>query len=106
MATRVTLHDPKTGIVKQGLFGFSWTTLIFGGFPALFRGDIVTALLVTVLNIFTLGVAGLVWAFFYNKKFTLKLIERGYQFADDENKVSLARASLGIAAKKTVPALP
>ena len=60
----------------------------------------------TVLNIFTLGVGGLVWAFFYNKKFTLKLIERGYQFADDENKVSLARASLGIAAQKTVPALP
>ena len=65
MASIVMLKNPKTGIIKKGLYGFSWTTFFFGPFPAFFRGDIVVGLVITVLNILTFGVAGFIWAFFY-----------------------------------------
>ena len=96
MAQVVMLRNPQTGIVKKGFFGFSWTTLFWGGLPALFRGDIIIGLVVVVLQILTWGVATFFWAFFYNKQYTLKLIEQGYQFADSEGTVALARAKLGV----------
>lgn len=104
MADTVMLRHPKTGIVKKGFYGFSWTTLFFGGFPALFRGDIVMGLIVLVINFFTFGVAGLIWAFFYNKTYTHKLLEQGYEFADGEAKNALARSKLGIVAQASLPA--
>jgi hypothetical protein len=90
------LRHPQTGLTKIGLVGFSWTTLFFAGFPALFRGDIIIGLVIIVLNIFTFGVAGLIWAFFYNKSYTTKLVEKGYQLADSEGVNAFARAKLGI----------
>jgi len=91
------MRHPQTGLVKKGFVGFSWTTLFFGGFPALFRGDIVVGLVVILINFFTVGIAGLIWAFIYNKNYTSKLIEAGYQFADGEALNALARAKVGIA---------
>ena len=104
MADTVMLRHPKTGIVKKGFYGFSWTTLFFGGFPALFRGDIVMGLIVLVINFFTFGVAGLIWAFFYNKTYTHKLLEQGYELADGEAKNALARSKLGIVAQASLAA--
>lgn len=43
MAKTVMLRHPQTGILKKGLYGYSWTTLFFSGFPAIFRGDILQA---------------------------------------------------------------
>lgn len=96
MAKIVMMKHPKTGVVKKGFFGFSWTTLFFGGFPALFRGDILTGVIVTVISLLTFGIGGIIWAFFYNKKYTTTLLEKGYKFADSEGIVSLAKSSLGI----------
>ncbi|MEW5773873.1 MAG: hypothetical protein AB1916_10165 [Thermodesulfobacteriota bacterium] len=92
------LKHPQSGLVKKGLFGFSWTTFFFGGFPALFRGDILTGVLVIILNLVSMGIAGILWAFFYNKSYTTKLLEKGYEFADSEGVVSLAKSKLGVAA--------
>lgn len=39
MATHVPLHRPGYPGVKSAYSGFSWTTLFFGFFPSLFRGD-------------------------------------------------------------------
>lgn len=97
MATVVMMKHPQSGIVKKGFYGFSWTTLFFGGFPALFRGDIAVGLIVFVANFFTAGIAGLIWAFMYNKSYTHKLLEQGYIFADSEAANDLARAKLGVA---------
>jgi hypothetical protein len=91
------LKHPKTGILKKGFFGFSWTTLFFGGFPAIFRGDLLIGVLFLILQWFTFGLAGLIWAFIYNKTYTTKLIEQGYEFADSPTLVNEARAKLGIA---------
>ena len=104
MATQIMLKHPQTGIIKKGLYGFSWTTLFFGGFPALFRGDIVVGLALIVITILTCGIAGIIWAFVYNKRYTLALIEKGYVFAGAEAENDLASRALGVSLQK--PAQP
>lgn len=97
MATVVMMKHNQSGIVRKGYVGFSWTTLFFGGWPAIFRGDIGTGVLFILLQLLTCGVAGLIWAFLYNKSYTRKLLERGYAFADSEGVVALAKQRLGVA---------
>jgi hypothetical protein len=96
MATVVLMKHPETGLVKRGFIGFSWTTLFFGGLPALFRGDWIMGLILVLLSILTLGVAGLIAAFMYNKHYTSKLVESGYVFADSEALNTIARAKIGV----------
>ena len=106
MATAIMLKHRQSGLVKKAFYGFSWTTLFFGMFPALFRGDFITFIggffVLGILGIFTFGigaaVAMLVWAFFYNKYYTRRLLEQGYEFADEDVNVRQARLSLGVAA--------
>lgn len=65
---------------KTAPVGFSWTTCFFGGWPALFRGDWKMALIIFVCSIFTYGLAGVVFAFFYNKMYIKDLVQRKYWF--------------------------
>lgn len=51
---------------KTGMQGFSWTTFFFGPFPALFRGHISAALIMTLVAFVTVGISWLVFPFFYN----------------------------------------
>ena len=101
MATTVMMKHPETGVIKKGFYGFSWTTFFFGGFPAIFRGEIGLGLIVVVLAMLTLGLSSLIWAFIYNKRYTLGLVEKGYAFADSEGKNGEAKAKLGIAPVKS-----
>lgn len=104
MASTVALRHRQSGIVKQGYYGFSWTTLFFGFFPALFRGDFITFIggftISVIIGLMTLGIGflfiGLIWAFMYNKYYTRKLIEKGYEFADGAGSNALAAAALGV----------
>lgn len=98
MATIVMMKHRETGLVKKGFVGFSWTTLFFGGFPALFRGDFLIGLVFILLAVLTGGLSNIIVAFFYNKQYTTKLVEAGYQFADNEGLNTLARAKLGVSA--------
>lgn len=91
MAKKIRMRHPKTGIVKDGFLGFSWTTLLFGPIPVWLRGD------------FPLGFAGLLTpfsAFVINKWYTVRLIKKGYDFADTETENDLARMKLGVLASK------
>lgn len=96
MAQVIMMHNPATGIIKKGFYGFSWTTLFFGGFPAIFRGDLLTGVLVLVADVLTGGLAGLIWAFIYNKRYTLDLINQGYQIMPTDPNINEARLKLGI----------
>ncbi len=96
MATVIIMKNPNTGIIKKGFYGFSWTTLFFGGFPAFFRGDLLTGVLVIIACILTSGIAGIIWAFFYNKWYTRKLIEEGYEFVGTPQEIQEARMRLGV----------
>src|SRR5213595_952735 len=75
----VYLENPRTGHLKEAPVGYSWTTLLFGGFPALFRGDWKWFLIITLLNIATWCVAGIVFSFFYNKMYLKDLIGSGFK---------------------------
>lgn len=104
MATRIALKHKETGLVKAGFYGFSWTTLFFGFFPALFRGDFITFIggfVITIIIAFvTMGIGaffiGLIWAFMYNNYYTRKLLERGYVLASSEGENALAASALGL----------
>ncbi|MCW1754169.1 MULTISPECIES: hypothetical protein [Rhizobium] len=104
MAAEVKMINPATGVVKTGLYGFSWTSFFFGGFPALFRGDVGIGLgLIAVgfvAGIFGLGlgwfVVGVIWAFVYNKLYTTRLLDAGYKLADTPEKNAAACAALGV----------
>lgn len=91
--------------MKNGFYGFSWTTFFFGFFPALFRGDFITFIggfvIAVIVGLLTFGVGafciGIVWAFMYNKYYTRKLLERGYALAGSEGENALAASALGMA---------
>ena len=128
MAKIVMMKHEKTGVVKKGFYGFSWTLFFFSGFPALLRGDVLTGWSIigfyfvynialflilfhslhdvipvwfgmfvlassAVSSLFTLNVA---CAFVYNKRYTLHLLEQGYQFCDTPTIVTEAKMKLGI----------
>ena len=105
MAATVHLVHPQTGIQRNGYYGFSWTSLFFGGFPALIRGDTGYGLAILLGGCLAGAVSfgslwflvGLVWAAIYNKQYTLRLIQQGYQFDDSPARVEAARAALGVA---------
>jgi len=67
------------GAIKMGKSGFSWTTLFFGIFPALFRGDFKWALIMFLIGFFTGGLSWLVFPFIYNKLYMNDLITSGYR---------------------------
>lgn len=104
MAKSIQLKHKTSGIMKTGYFGFSWTTLFFGGFPALFRGDFLTFIgtfvVLFLIGIVTFGVgafiAMFIWAFFYNGYYTRKLLEKGYVFSDFQNTTQEAARVLGV----------
>lgn len=106
MATSIKMRNPKTGLTKQGFYGFSWTTFFFGMFPALFRGDFLTFIgafvILIILAAITFGIgafiAMFVWAFMYNKYYTRKLIEKGYRFDGTSQENALAAEALGVEA--------
>jgi len=93
VATPVKLRHRDTGLEKIGSVGYSWTTLFFGPFPALFRGEylvFLTYFAVAVAILIILPVAGpslclamsVIWSFNFNPWHLRKLIERGYVLAD------------------------
>lgn len=97
------MKHKETGLTKTGFIGFSWTTFFWGAFPALFRGDFLTFLglfvFVFVAGALTAGIGAMigliVWAFMYNKYYTSKLIEKGYEFADSEQMNHNAAVAIG-----------
>ena len=105
MATRIAMRHKETGMVKDGFYGFSWTTFFFGFIPALFRGDFITFIggfiVSLIIAIMTAGLGAIfisiVWAFMYNKYYTRRMVERGYEFAGSDGDNVLAAAALGIA---------
>ena len=74
----IILED-KFGNVKKSPIGFSWTTLFFGFWVPLFRGDFKWFLIMIIVGSLTVGVSVLVFPFFYNKLYYQDLINNGFE---------------------------
>jgi hypothetical protein len=87
------MKHPYTGKVKAVHAGFSWTSLFFGAFPALFRGDFANFFLcwgIAILGAMIIAVAAptfaflwgfvfqVAWAFLYNNMHEARLLNAGY----------------------------
>ena len=104
MATKISMKNTNNGLTKNGFYGFSWTTLFFGGFPALFRGDYITFLgffaIALIVGVITAGIGSFIvliaWAFMYNKYYTRRLIEKGYKFSGSDEQNSAAANAIGV----------
>ena len=68
----------KQGVIKEAPVGFSWTTLFFGAFVALFRGDWMWALMMFVAQFITFGLASILFGFIYNRFYIEGLFKQGY----------------------------
>jgi len=98
------MENPRTGETVNGFYGFSWTTLFFGAFPALFRKDFLTFIgvfiVLLILACFTMGIGAtvgmFVWSFMYNKYYTTNLIKKGFAFAGTHTENELASSKLGL----------
>lgn len=63
-------------ICKQG---FSWTTLFFGCFVPLLRGDLKWAFIMFILAFLTCGISWFIVPFTYNKSYINDLQTKGYK---------------------------
>lgn len=84
MAVEINLK--KGNLIKKGFVGYSWTTLFFGPFVPLFRGDWLWALIMLALGIVTYGLSSVILGFIYNKIYTNKLLEDGWEPIDEISK--------------------
>lgn len=90
----ITLRNINTGLIKNCPTGFSWTTLIFGLFVPLVRGDFKWAIALIFLSMIAGGptfgfgafFVDFIFAFLYNKIYIRSLMERGFVPADDFSK--------------------
>jgi hypothetical protein len=59
----IYFENPRTGQMKEAPVGFSWTTLLFGPLPMLFRGNWKWFAITLILALITAGLSSLVFMF-------------------------------------------
>jgi hypothetical protein len=105
MAIAIQMTNRRTGIQKTGYIGFSYSYFFLGIFSLgwlvpLYRGDLVASLICLIFHLVTLPLwmlTSLLFGLFFNKYYTLRLIEQGYDFTDpDEDLVVRAKSVLGV----------
>ena len=79
MAFSSVMFENTVKQMKTAPVGFSWTTLFFGFWPALIRGDWKWAVIQFALSIATFGVSVVVFPFIYNKLYIKDLIGNGFR---------------------------
>lgn len=97
MATPVLIKHPKSGLIKTGCYGISWTYLFFGFFVPLFRGEIGIAILHVILSFLTFGLWWILCVFLYNKQYMTRMLTSGWVLADTPEKNAKAARALGVA---------
>ena len=95
-----TINFEKSSLTKEAPVGFSWTTLFFGFFPALIRGDMKWAVIIFAATFVTFGLAGIVFAFIYNRLYIQSLVEKGFKIRNYSGNKILIEQKAQIKLKK------
>lgn len=74
--------NKNTNLTKQVPVGFSWTTLFFGFWVAIYRSDWKWALLQALIAVFTSAVSWFIFPFIYNSLYEKELMSQGYVLYD------------------------
>lgn len=94
---KVVMVDNKNRKIKDSPAGFSWTTLIFGFWPALLRGDFLGALVIMIISAGTgfnpvlYVLASVLISVFYNYTYISRKIGKGYELPTDNSKELLKK---------------
>lgn len=100
MADKILMKN-EHGVIKKAYIGFSWTSLFFGFFVPMFRGDWIGAgicfAVALLVGIFTLGIGSavffIVWAWIYNKQHMARLIKNRYKPTGTPELIAMAYQS-------------
>jgi hypothetical protein len=101
---KVLIKNPNNDLITNGIYGFAWTYFLFGWFQALFRGELIVAIIHLIFSILTFGLWKLVFCFLYNRQYTTRLISSGFKFAD-RPEVNAA-AALAVGSELSLASLP
>ena len=82
-SAKIILKHQNTNVIKKCKVGFSWTSLFFGFFVPVVRGDVLWGILSLLLDISTGFIFWLIFPIIYNKIYIKNLLEKGYIPADD-----------------------
>ncbi len=85
MAQPVSLLNKRTAEIRKSATGFSWTMLLFGFFPPLFRSDWKGFIIVLLINLIGLWIwdyssfiTAIIFGVTYNKTHLNDLINSGF----------------------------
>jgi len=96
MAIEIPIKHKESGMMKTGLYGFSFTYLFFGFFVPLFRGELVVGALHFIFTVITFGLWWIILCFLYNKQYMTRMLTAGWELAGTEEENQKARAALGM----------
>lgn len=74
---KITMRN-RLGQIREVKKGFSWTTLFFGLFVPMIRGDWKWAIIMFLTALVTGGLSWLVFPFLYNGIYEKELIRNGF----------------------------
>lgn len=80
--TQLVMENPPTGARKLAPVGLSWTVLLFGFLPPLFRGDIKWGVIILLFWLFSAGLTNIVFMFIYNKLYIKELMLEGFKLRE------------------------
>lgn len=75
----IFFENPRTALQRKAPVGYSWTTLFFGPFPLLVRGEMVWFLISLGLAVLSLNISSVVLSFFVNRLYIRDLISQGFK---------------------------
>lgn len=96
MATEISIKHKESGLMKDAVYGFSWTYLFFGWLVPLIRGELGVAALHVIFTLLTFGLWQIVFCFLYNKQYMTRMLTNGWELAGTEDQNRAAREALKI----------
>lgn len=92
----ITFENKNTGTIKIAPIGFSWTSLLWSGIPALMRGHIGMGIIQIILSMITAGLSNIVYGFIYNKMYIKHMIAEGSKMSSATLSDDALKATLGM----------